>query len=271
MYVCYLLRTFCMLNPFFSLRWAAWCCMWRRPTSCQWNISPTPTVTSTWTVSRWLKHTLGRGRTLSSQRSLSLSESVTYLNVNIFLLWILHCSFSLSMLSNSHFQQPIFFELLTFFPTGLQNYRIYLSVVSVTCPVKSTDLKSAWATKQKRAKKVTSVSTFAHFKTNVISVGLYIHLISFCFISQLTSLPPFHASISLPLSVHALPAESSAEGPDDWWVVPSQLPRASEGHRAGLFTCTCPLLHGEDHARRGVQRVQRGLIGRKAFFDCNVH
>lgn len=46
-------------------------------------------------------------------------------------------------------------------------------------------------------------------------------------------------------------------------MVPSQLPRASEGHRAWLFTCARSLLHGEDHARRGVQRVQRGLIHHK--------
>lgn len=72
-----------------------------------------------------------------------------------------------------------------------------------------------------------------------------------------------YTSIALPLSIHALPAEPFAKGPDDWWVVPSQLPRASEGHRARLFTCTCALLHGKDHARRGVQRVQRGLINHK--------
>lgn len=61
------------------------------------------------------------------------------------------------------------------------------------------------------------------------------------------------------LSVHALPAKPAAKRPDDWRVVPSQLLRSSEGHWAGLLTCTCPLLRGEDHARRGVQRIQGGL------------
>lgn len=45
---------------------------------------------------------------------------------------ICHSSFSLSILSSYHI-----------FSTCLQNNKMYLSVVSVTCQVKSTDLKSA--------------------------------------------------------------------------------------------------------------------------------
>lgn len=87
---------------------------------------------------------------------------------------------------------------------------------SVTCRVRSTDLKSASATKQKRAKKVTSVRTSVYFKTNLIPESLCSHLIS-CNISPFT---PFlfvflKISIALSLSVHALPAEPFAKGPDD--------------------------------------------------------
>lgn len=97
---------------------------------------------------------------------------------------------------------------------------------------------------------------------------------SFCLVSQLACLPSFLPNFTpqfLPISVHALSAEPSAEGPDDWWVVPSQLPRASEGHRAGVLACSCPVLHGEDHAWRGVQRVQRGLFGLSIHFLPHCH
>lgn len=50
------------------------------------------------------------------------------------------------------------YRIRCIFVIWLQKRIVYLFVVSVTCRVKSTDLKSASATKQKRAKKVTSVS-----------------------------------------------------------------------------------------------------------------
>lgn len=62
------------------IRWAVWSCTWRRPISCRWSTSPTPTATSTWTVCRWPRPTLERARTQSSLRSSSLSESQFHLH-----------------------------------------------------------------------------------------------------------------------------------------------------------------------------------------------
>lgn len=130
----------CLISFNRCLRWAALCCTWRRPTSCRQSILPTPTATSTWTASRLLRHIRGKGRILSSLRSSYLSKSVNHL--------------------------PHFVSLGLSLPFNANVCRITKSIpvlfcffVSVICPVKWTDLKSVWATKQRRAKKAISVGT----------------------------------------------------------------------------------------------------------------
>lgn len=131
-YCCFFISFQCCL----IFRWAAWCCMWRRPTSYQWSISPTPTVTSTWTTSKSLRRTRGRARIPSSLRNSFLSRC---------------CSCLIGL------KPAVSWTNSTCVCTNLMKY---VSVVPVICLVKSTDLKLAWATKRRRAKKLISVSTF---------------------------------------------------------------------------------------------------------------
>lgn len=182
--------------------------MWRRPTSCRWSTSPTLTVTSTWTVCRWLRRTLGRGRIPSSLRSSTLSKSATY--------------------QPTYYPSNLLTRTLNTLRCSLPVYRItkcIISVFSVTYRVRSTDSKSASATKQKRTKKVTSVRTSGYFKSSRVWKTLHVSSVMFHHSHLFLSSSRTHQSLSLSVFMRCqLNRLQKGQMIDEWFPLSSHVP-----------------------------------------------
>lgn len=118
---------------------------------------------------------------------------------------------------------------------------MFLNIPAVTCPAKSTGLRSAWATRRKRAKRMIFVRSFSLLHSQIFKTVLYKEW-----------------RMLFSCSVHVLPTVSATKGSDDWRVVFPDFPRASEERGAKLTAPESALLCGEDHVRGGVQWVKRG-------------